>query len=1184
MYLKTLEVHGFKSFANKIVFQFHDGITAIVGPNGSGKSNVADAVRWVLGEQSAKQLRGSNMQDIIFSGSEMRKAMAFAYVTMTFDNSDHKLPIAYEEVTVGRRVYRSGESEYLINGSPCRLREVQELFMDTGIGKEGYSIIGQGQIEQILSSKPEDRRELFDEAAGIVKFKKRKLLAEKNLEEERQNLSRVTDIINELEKQLEPLEKQAEVAKTYLKYKEELKILEVNQFIMDYRQNETAKEKLDENLSIVQGDLSKTQMEQSETKEEYERLEVELEEYNLEIENRRLLKSELQVTLEKTEGGIRVLKEQVAAILQNDSRLQERHNALQKECIEKREQQQQLILEKTIREEKQAIVLCAWQQSQDVLKAIKEKMLELQKEIDTYNTVIVTQVTEYGMIKSGLNRLELIREQNAVRRLELNRKLLNGKQETEEKISLLNSLKDDLERVNQEVAAALEIEETMESDLLTSRELDKNLTANYQKKQQMFLNQRSRLESVKNIAERYDGYGNSIRRVMERRKDTQGIVGVVADILKVDKEYETAIETALGGSIQNIVTDKEETAKAMIQYLKENRYGRATFLPLTSIGEGKRQTNDQVLMEIGVIEYASALVQTEPQFIGLIRYLLGRTLVVDDIDNAISLERKYGYSLRIVTLDGEQLNPGGSISGGAYKNSSNLLGRKRELEELEIQVEELAAAVAAAEICRKEEEEKRQELRTGLEIGKRRLQELYVGQNTAKLHWNQEQDKLIQLQEEFDKAKIELQEIELQEKKLTTELDQLELSLKDKENQKKKSEEQSAACALQLEEERAIEVIEAERAAALRIDAANLEQSTSFAKENFTRIENELAMCMKEDQESLVASDEFQKERKQREDEIELLKKKKETDATALGGQSVFLEELNRKKERLSNLHKEFMQRWEALSARKNDLDKELFRLQAQKEKLIEQINIQITYMWEEYGLTFSSARDYCEKEKQSLVQGKKEIADLKTKIKDLGDVNVNAIEDYRSIFERNEFLSTQRIDLQKAEETLVGIILELEEEMRRQFLEQFAEINFQFNEVFRDLFGGGRASLELVEDEDVLHAGIRIIAQPPGKKLQNMMQLSGGEKALTAISLLFAIQNRKPSPFCLLDEIEAALDDSNVKRFANYLKKLAKTAQFIVITHRRGTMTSADILYGITMQEKGISTLVSVNMIEGLG
>ena len=1181
MYLKSIEVHGFKSFANKIHFQFHNGITGIVGPNGSGKSNVADAVRWVLGEQRIKQLRGASMQDVIFSGTELRKPLGYAYVAITLDNSDHQLAIDYDEVTVARRLYRSGESEYLINGTPCRLKDVNELFYDTGIGKEGYSIIGQGQIDKILSGKPEERRELFDEAAGIVKFKRRKDTAVKKLESEKQNLVRVTDILSELEKQVGPLEKQSEKARVYLKKKEELKTLDVNVFLLENAKIREQLSEAEQKYEIAAGDLKETSDKYEGIKEEYDRVQNEMEELERAIEETRAQLTDTSVLKGKLEGEIAVLKERIHSIRGNESHLKSRRETLQGELDLRSADKEKLLGQRAEIDARFSELMHSRDTAAGELEAVQGRIAALNASIEAGKNTIIQTLNQRAVIKSKMGRFDSMQEQIQIRRAQLNSRLLRVKSDEVAQEEEIRALEEIFVSVSREIDAFNDAQTTMEETLSGMRE---ELAAKDKKLrdiQVLYHQDKSKLDALNNLTERYEGYGGSVKRVMEQKENNPGIIGVVADIIKVEKKYETAIETALGGSIQNIVTDHEETAKRMIAFLKQTRSGRATFLPLTSIKNTQEFRQKEVLKENGVLGLAHTLVQTQSAYADVAKSLLGRIVVADNVDNAVRLQKKYGYTLRIVTLEGEQLVPGGAISGGAFKNSSNLLGRRREMEELEKKVKESLVQIDALLDDIEQTKKRRNQLRMDLEETKAQLQDAFIRQNTARLNVLSAQEKKSQTEGSFDSLKEEEGEIEIQIREIRQNKEDTLQELADSEALEKNTEAQIEAFALQLEEERRVEAAQTAALNEKELEVEKIRQQLGFYQANEDRIDGEIARYSAELAEVLENLENGVADIREKENNIQEIEKTIAASCTAQSDAQEKLSADTARKEELSARQKNFFSAREELSGRMSALDKEVYRLNAQKEKLEEAIENQINYMWDEYEITLSDASNMRDETMTDLAVMKRDAAAVKDAIRRLGDVNVNAIEDYKNLMERYTFLKTQHDDLVEAEKTLTNIITELDEAMRRQFKEKFAEISKEFDKVFKELFGGGKGTLELMEDEDILEAGIRIIAQPPGKKLQNMMQLSGGEKALTAISLLFAIQNLKPSPFCLLDEIEAALDDSNVGRFAGYLHKLTAHTQFIVITHRRGTMEAADRLYGITMQEKGVSTLVSVNLID---
>ena len=1181
MYLKSIEIHGFKSFANKINFQFHNGITGIVGPNGSGKSNVADAVRWVLGEQKVKQLRGASMQDVIFSGTETRKPLGYAYVSITLDNSDHQLAIDYDEVTVARRIYRSGESEYIINGTVCRLKDVNELFYDTGIGKEGYSIIGQGQIDKILSGKPEERRELFDEAAGIVKFKRRKNAAQNKLENEKQNLVRVKDILAELEKQVGPLERQSETAKVYLKRKEELKKLDVNVFLLENNRIKEQLDAVDGKLKIACGDLDDTTSKYEGIKIEYERVQNEIETLDESIEQERTVVNEAGLMRGKLEGQINVLKEQIRSAQINEEHLVNRKTAVEEEIGGKTKDKDSILADKAEIDRQVQEITTTRDQVKEKLEEVQNKIAQLNADMENSKNAIIRELNQRATIKSRMGRFDTMMEQINIRKAELNARILRAKSDEAERSEGIKKLEESFAKVSEELRVLNETVASKELEVGKIRETLADKDKKLRDQQTRYHQEKSKLEALSNLTERYDGYGGSVKKVMEQKESVKGIIGVVADIVHVDKKYETAIETALGGNIQNIVTDDEETAKKMIGYLKQNRLGRATFLPLTSITNPQEFKNPEALKEKGAIGMADELVDTDEEYRNVAKAMLGRILVVDHVDNAVKIARKYDYGIRMVTLEGELLVPGGAISGGAFKNNSNLLSRRREIDELEKAVKKLLASIEEINKDIEDTKNKRNRLRMEVENLKMTLQRKTIEQNTARISIAQAKERLEEEEQSYDSMKQEQKDIEDQIKELTESKATIQQELTTSEETEKNAQAQILVFQKELEEKRKEESVASAQVTEWDLKVEKMLQTQQFHQSNVDRIEGETERYEKELNEILQALAQNQQDV---EDKNQNILKIQDTITVSFAAQNqaeVQLKENLERKETLTARQKTFFTTREELAERMNALDKEVFRLTAHKNRLEESIEAQINYMWDEYEITLSDAAAIRDEEMTDLNAMKRDIASLKDQIKKLGPVNVNAIEEFKALMERYEFLKKQYDDLVAAEKDLEGIIAELDAAMRKQFNEKFGQISREFDKVFKELFGGGKGTLELMEEEDILEAGIRIIAQPPGKKLQNMMQLSGGEKALTAIALLFAIQNLKPSPFCLLDEIEAALDESNVGRYAKYLHKLTKNTQFIVITHRRGTMESADRLYGITMQEKGVSTLVSVNLID---
>jgi len=1179
MYLKSIIIQGFKSFANKIVFDFPEGITGIVGPNGSGKSNVADAVRWVLGEQKIKQLRGSKMEDVIFAGTSVRKPQGYAFVAITFDNTDHRLKLDFDEVTVSRRVYRSGESEYMINGSVCRLRDVQELFYDTGIGKEGYSIIGQGQIDKILQGKPEERREIFDEAAGIVKFKKRKTMTVRKLESERGNLARVSDILSELKRQVGPLEKQSRAAEQFVVYKNELKKYDINLFLFENGDIKSKIKEHKEKEEIARNDLEQARTDFENIKVQYEELEHELAELDEKISQVRSRIARDNVIRESMSGQINVLQEQIKAARDAKAAFEDRKNSLEQQILEAGSRKEKALSDR--RENQEMLtdsVKASGEQDSKVLD-IQEQIEEKRKLIESLKEELISMVNERGSLNARRERLDATMEQMAMRRRELEQSIEQFSQDKAKREEETGRLQLEYENALKEEHDIKDLSEQKQVQLRENQLKIRRLEEKVNTARENMIKYQASLESLRNITERYEGYGSAIREVMKLKESHPGILGVVADIIRTDKKYETAIETALGGSIQNIITDNENTAKDAISYLKKNRLGRATFLPLQAVSGRGDFKNTGALEEKGVIGRACDLVNTDARYKGIISYLLGRILVADTVEHALVIAKKYDYSLIIVTLEGELLSRGGSITGGAFKNKSNLLGRRREMDELKASIRTLKEN---SEEYKKESDDAKlleKSLSADIDALNQELQERRIYLNTLKLNLQAAREKGKEI-EDLEKN-IDQESKDLQQKAQNMEGENLSISGQLKQNQDDTEELKSRILKheSEIEETRKLLAEEQLLAGTLKVETSKLSSRDSFLREQVVR-EDEIALKLRSELTELENSNnslDSQFEEKEGEiDNIRTSINKVEEDIESAGKE---LEDLETRKSAGSDSHKDFIDKREEYSRRATDLDKELFRLSSTREKLEERFENKSNYIWEEYQLTYNNALAMRDESLTDAREMRERISQLKNSIRGLGTINVGAIEEYREVKERYDFLQGQYDDLVKAEADLVKIIKDLDREMRRQFKAEFARIRHEYSKVFKEMFGGGTGDIELEEDMDILEAGITVTAQPPGKKLQNMMQLSGGEKALTAIALLFAIQNLKPSPFCILDEIEAALDDSNIIRFAGYLKKLTENVQFIVITHRKGTMEAADRLYGITMQERGVSSLISVNL-----
>ncbi len=1177
MYLKSLELQGFKSFAGKTRFEFRGGITGIVGPNGSGKSNVSDAVKWVLGEQSAKQLRGGKMEDVIFAGTESRKPVGFACVAITFDNTDRKLPVDYDEVTVSRKVFRSGDSEYRINDKACRLRDIEELFYDTGIGKEGYSLIGQGRIDKILNGKSDERRELFDEAAGIVKYKRRKAAAIKKLSQENDNLTRVSDILSELEVRVGPLKEQSDKAKEYLSFRDELKKYDCNAFVLKSDKTVKDLEELEGKIVVAQNDFNEASKLYESTKDEYEETEAKIEALDIQQEENRKASVELNIKLQEESSSLGILQEQIRSLNGNMDEAKEsikRYSLLipekEKEIENKKSEKIELLesIENSKNREKELDVK---------INEIKDESSRLELESDSGNEKILECIqnqaeekTQIAILESKIiNIREAIEEEN---KLEGQRKEL-----LEKNALLIKSAQDAFNETNNNYQDLAKKKDELTKKIQNNANEEAEAAGKLYDIRTGLVKKTSELNSLKAVTERYDGYAESIKRIMEANKGNKDINGVVADIIKTESTYETAIETALGGALQNIVTDTETQAKRLVEFLKRERAGRATFLPLDAIRAKGGLNEGSLSKETGFIGIASKLVNVEEKYRKLAEFLLGRTVVADTIDNALKIAKNNNYSLKIVTLEGEQLNPGGSLTGGAFRHAGNLLSRRRVVEEGERAIAKLNEDLDKYEDLSKKYVGIKERLKKDFDILNDDLIKAGMERNTASINLQVAKEKAEEIA--LDGSETKLGEFRKQVRAFDEELDARRIKLKTleeeenslrKTNDLKKDEAQSTENQLE-------ELLDS--LGELRLSLSKLSQREAYLEEEIIRLEGErddLSMELNNfhAKMSSISSGIEEKitEEKQLREDIEKFK----TEISDLNEKE---EAIKIKRHDLSETHKSFFAKREALSATINSVDKELFRLNSKKEKLDEALEELTDYMWREYELTYSHAMEERDENLDDLGEILKHSDKLRAKIKNLGPVNVNAIEEFKETNGRYEFLSQQHKDLIEATNSLKNIIYDLDTGMRKQFSEKFEEINKEFAEVFKKLFGGGKGSVSIQEGVDILDADIVVSAQPPGKKLQNMLQLSGGERALTAIALLFAIQNLKPSPFCLLDEIEAALDDANVGRFAGFLGQLSNNTQYIVITHRRGTMAVADRLYGITMQERGVSTLVSVEL-----
>ena len=1185
MFLKSIELQGFKSFADKVVLHINKGVTAVVGPNGSGKSNISDAVRWVLGEQSAKSLRGSKMEDVIFAGTQHRKPVGFAQVSLLIDNSDKALPIDFSEVTITRRVYRSGESEYFINKTPCRLKDINDLFMNTGVGKEGYSIIGQGRIDEILSTRPEDRRAIFEEAAGIMKYKVRKKEAERKLESTSQNLLRIDDIIHELESQLEPLQEQAETARKYLALSNELKALEVALYLDNIEKSREKIEEIEIQFKQVEKDILEEKARLEEKINENRGKTERLDKLKKILEGLRTELIELDKNIDQLDSQIKLDEEKIshiessnAASSQNIDELKERLKMLDAD-IEKRNNRLSL-LDKD-REKYRELLYEAEEKLAEVLSRLdeSEKRIELMKqEVMDKLDVLSECRTRYNSLK---NEKETFNVRQRKIETEINRVILDrdhGKMQLEQAQNDLNIYRDNLEAKKAEIKQNEESLQSLKNDLDILRKEQNQCLGELQS-----IKSRSRI--LKEMESSLEGYNNSVKAILkacrEREGFGDGIYGALAQLITVRENYETAIEVSLGQALQNIVTRDEFTAKNAINYLKKNNLGRATFLPVSAIKPRilEHETVKRLESEKGYLGLASNMVQCDPEFRDIISNLLGRTVVVDNIDNGIGISRKFQYSFRVVTIEGEVLNPGGSMTGGSQPaKTSSLLSRNRIIKELE---EKIGVLTVKHQELEKACQEKINDINNmeghikelqkenqDLELIVLREEQRILSLKDSIEELKSRQDMLLAEKNELQKNIESIDEEILLENKRISEIEQRIANLKStiEENQLKRKEEQDARDAIHQ-------------------DINNYKVSVNSILESMDQIRESIRSFTEEKKQVEANINKRVQEQIKNRDRIEglqseiaSLKEKIKEQNEIKAGKSIKIESLA---EEVAALEEEVSGIVEVVSTHNNTiqiLQEQYNKLEVRKAKLETELEAVQNRLWDEYELTYGTAQEY-KTEITNIRQAQSRINELKAEIREMGPVNVSAIEDYSKTRERYGFMVKQRDDLVKSEEKLNRIIREMLSIMKKQFMEEFQRINKNFNEVFRDLFEGGRAEVVLEDPDDVLECGIEIIAQPPGKKLQNMMLLSGGERAMTAIALLFAILKLRPAPFCILDEIEASLDDANVYKFADYIKKLADTTQFIVITHRKGTMESSDALYGITMQEYGVSSVVSLKL-----
>ncbi|MBQ7452791.1 MAG: chromosome segregation protein SMC [Clostridia bacterium] len=1186
MKFKKIEIYGFKSFADKIEVKFESGVTGIVGPNGCGKSNVADAIKWVMGEQSAKALRGSNMQDVIFNGTETRKRQSFCEVSLYFDNTERILPLEYDEVVFTRKLYRSGESEYLINKQPCRMKDIIDSLRDSGLGKDSYCVIGQGKIDSLLSVKPEDRRSVFEEAAGISRFKSRKIEAERKLEHTNANLIRLNDIILELEAQLGPLKEQSEKAKKFLELRDILKDLEVNIYVAQYDSASTNKEAIRNKLEALNEELEAKQQELDKVLADYDISRENIANLDAQIEGLREDLLTLTVSLEKQSGEASLIKEKLSSATAQKERLETEIS--QDETLEGNAK---FSLEET-KVDKQRNEAVSSELSRQIDK-LNEEYLEVvdritagEKTAELSGDEIYSALEKMGDVKSSISSLNTEKSNLQDKKKEIEDRQTAIKEHKAEIDKKAEQKQGELKDVELKLDS-LKSEQQSQTDLL--KEINQRISDAYDRQAELNADYHSKLSRAKileEIAEENEGYIISVKRLLEQAKTNSSIggkiIGVVAKLMKVPQTLETAIEMALGMSVQNIVTHNEDEAKYIVSYLKQNSFGRATFLPVSSVKERFIDANNlPKLKSQGVLGIASDLISYDKSVAPVFKSLLGSTVIVDNIDNAVSLAKATRYSFKIVTLDGDVINPQGSISGGSKKEVAvSLIGRERELEETR----------KAIELAKKDIEQVNTQIST-LKSNKENTNEKLIVLGNQ-IHETEVlviriNDEISALETETDSLDAENRGLVYQLESIADKLEIIDITLAENSNkeqeindQKTIASESKKVFATRFEELKKRREELYDSLTELKVKKASVDADISKCNENIDRLETQIANSNYRSRENKL---EYQKALTMISELEGMLASFVQTDK-----QLEIQQKIDQIRQRLSQMDEEkatLQMTMNSADAKKMELSLDIQRSsekRTKEEMNLAKIDTDIETMqervWEEYSLTYADAV-LLKRDDFVLTEGLTESSKIKKEINNLGYVNVAAIEDVKSVSERYDDLCLQRDDLTKTQDDLIKIIKELSQQMEAKFKEQFEKINQNFKQTFKELFGGGRAELLLQEDVSCLEAGIDIIAEPPGKKLQNINLLSGGEKAFTAVAILFAILKLRPMPFCVLDEIEAALDDANVERFAKYLKRFSESTQFIVITHRKPTMELADCLYGVTMEEKGVSKMVSVKL-----
>lgn len=1186
MNFKQIEMVGFKSFADPIKITFNNGITAIVGPNGCGKSNVADAIRWVLGEQSSKMLRGTSMQDVIFKGTEKRKSMSFCEVSLLFDNSNKIFKSDYEEICITRKLYRSGESEYLLNHTNCRLKDITELLHDSGIGKSGYSIIGQGKVEEIINSKPIDRRAIFEEAAGIAGFKAKKVDAERKLERTRDNLVRITDIVSEIDRQLKPLKHQAEVAKKYLELKEKLKVLEVNAYIYQYDYAAANKAEIEEKINAIVEEMNLRQGKLDQVILDYNNTFEKVNSIDADISGLRDIILNITVQLEKQAGQTNLINEKIQTREQELKRLNEELLKLTENEQSFSQELNSKTSELNLKKNKLTELNKVMEQVSVYYEKINSELSQSENEAQETQRKLFETLSKLGDVKAQISALnaEKTTYSEQLKNLEVNvrtvkNKLIESRVNVTDCKKVIEKLNLQKEELNLSINEHLAEQNKLDSEFKQSETNLNNINSN-------ILSLEHRKKMLEDMQREYEGYNGSVKRLLtdaEKNANLKNkIVGVLASLIKVPQNFQSAIEMALGSAVQNVVTFSDDGAKELINYLKQREYGRVTFLPINTIKERYFDNSfRKLLTSPGIFGVASELISYNKNIANIISNLLGATVVVDNINTAVNLAKQSRYSFRIVTLDGDVINPQGSITGGSKKAQvANLLSRETDIElstkailklqtekeELLKQISNLSNKLAAVNEVIKQKSNSLREV----EISFAAETERYEKYNSICLSLEQESNSL---SSEVAKTNQIIEGI-------SNEISKISNTENLNENPTTTLEQNNS----QFTEMRSKRDDYANQITNLKVEIASISSEILSLESDIERIKFALsnAVSMREELNSALTENKNNLANLRGMAEQSGVNSTVGVDTEKLNQTKIEVENLTNQKSTLQSTLRSLEEERMALGVEVNKLQDRKHQQEINLSKIDTDIETLQERVWTEYELTYNTAQDYKVAD-FDVKQGLQDISKLRREINGLGNVNVNAIEDSKLLEERHGNLYVQAQDLIKAEEDLKQIIKDLSDEMTARFDEAFNQINSNFGVVFKELFGGGSAKLQLVQSEDMLEAGVDIVAEPPGKKLSNITLLSGGEKSLTAIAILFAILRLRPMPFCLLDEIEAALDEANVARFAKYLQRYSEETQFIVITHKKPTMEHADALFGVTMEEKGVSKVVSVKLTDAI-